>query len=303
MVNNNADDYANARINMFFPGFPSTLTGQCVSLIKWYIGEMCGVNDWQSARGDAKNFGDTLVRQGLAFISSSPIRGDIAVWKKDGGGYGHIGIVCSDGNIFEENAAINGTASENVPDGDGGYTKVFASRLDSINAAWRIGSPIFYRMYRYKEINNEEEDMLTPTQIDMVFKMGFKQPATESEYMNPDYQKSAGLTIETVWNNGGEAAYNNAAVEEQKSVSLVESVSDLTTRLDESQTLNKKLQDELDAKTTIISIPTPIEVKTPVNTVITSDPNNDNPTWRYMTVFENIKKIIIDFVNKFKRSK
>ena len=100
-VNNNADDYANARLGIYFQGFPDYLTGQCVSIAKWFIGEMAGVPDWQAARGNARDFGDTLVRQGLATVVSDPQRGDLAVWKQDGGGLWHVGVVLSCGRVFE----------------------------------------------------------------------------------------------------------------------------------------------------------------------------------------------------------
>ena len=169
-ANKNADDYANARIGIFFPGFPAPLTGQCVSLAKWFLGEMCDITDWQNGRGNAKDFGDTLVNQGLAYVVSSPQRGDLVAWKKDGGGYGHIGVMCSGGNVFECNAGLVGTPSIKVPDGEGGYTTVYASRVDPLYANWRKGSPTFYRVRTYVEnitqpapqTNQGEQDMPIP---------------------------------------------------------------------------------------------------------------------------------------------
>lgn len=145
-VANNADDYTKGRVGIFFPGHPEYLTGQCVSLVKWFIGEMCDAKDWQAARGHAKDFGDTLVRQGLATVVSSPKRGDLAVWKHDGGSYGHIGVVLSGNRVFEQNVAIAGTATKMVSG-----NRVYASRIDPLNAAWRKGSPTYYRMKSYKE--------------------------------------------------------------------------------------------------------------------------------------------------------
>jgi len=149
-VNLNADIYAANRMSIFFPGFPATLTGQCVSLAKWYLGEMCGITDWQSARGNAKDFGDTLVKQGLASVVdiSNRRRGDLVVWKQDGGGYGHIGVLLSGDMVFEENAGIRGTPSAVY----GGVT-VYASRTDPLGASWRIGAPTFYRVNGYSEVD------------------------------------------------------------------------------------------------------------------------------------------------------
>lgn len=176
MTNNNADEYANARIGIFFPGFPEPYTGQCVSLAKWFIGEMCQVDDWQKARGDAKNFGDTLVNEQLAYIVSAANRkrGDIVVWKSQN----HIGVLCSGDMIFEENVNISGSIPTDIPDGNGGFTTVYASRLDPLYASYRIGSPTFYRIYGYQETNtttqpvnqtNQGDDMIDQNKLTILF--------------------------------------------------------------------------------------------------------------------------------------
>lgn len=152
-VNLNADDYANNRIGIFFPGFPNSLTGQCVSLNKWFLAEMTSVPNPQSGRGNAKDFGDTLVNQGHAYVvaANDRKRGDIVVWKGDGGGYGHIGLLLSGDRVFEENVGLAGAPSMNVPDGEGGFTKVYASRIDPLYQNWRKGAPTFYRVRSYSE--------------------------------------------------------------------------------------------------------------------------------------------------------
>lgn len=48
---------------------------------------------------------------------------------------------------------------------------------------------------------------LTPTQVDKEFKMSLLRDPTQAELNNPDYQKSAGLLIDTLWNNGGQKRY------------------------------------------------------------------------------------------------
>jgi len=158
-IANNADDYANARVGIYFPAKSGAgladgdLTGQCVSLDKWFLNEMTDVPNPGAARGNAKDFGDTLVAQGQAKVVTSPQRGDIAVWKKDGGGYGHTGIVLSGNRVFEQNAALPGRASKIV---DG--ARVYASGIDPLTASWRVGSPTFYRVNSYKEITPAPAD-------------------------------------------------------------------------------------------------------------------------------------------------
>lgn len=144
----NALLWAQSNLNKFFRGNPASLTGQCVSLVKWFLQDMTSVPDPQSARGHAKDFGETLVRQGHAKRVSSLLRkrGDIAVWPLDGGGYGHIGILVDRNTVFEENVGLVGTKSKLVSG-----VMVYASRLDPVKAFWRKGSPVFYRVKTYKE--------------------------------------------------------------------------------------------------------------------------------------------------------
>ncbi len=145
---NNVLEWALANMSKFFAGIPAGLTGQCVSLIKRFMKEW-GVADWYKPRGDAKDFGDTLVRQGLAFVVASKDRkrGDLVVWRRDGAGRGHAGVLTSRDNVFEENVALAGTKRMWIPL----VGWVYASRIDPLAASWRIGTPVFYRLKAYRE--------------------------------------------------------------------------------------------------------------------------------------------------------
>ncbi len=144
----NASMWAVTQLNKFFRGYPASLTGQCVSLVKWFLQEMTSVPNPQAARGNAKDFGNTLVAQGHAKRVSSVLRkrGDLAVWPLDGGGYGHIGVLASRNTVFEENVGLKGTPSKVVAG-----QRVYASRIDPLSAFWRVGKPKFYRVKTYKE--------------------------------------------------------------------------------------------------------------------------------------------------------
>ena len=67
-----AAEYANSNLNILFTGTNDdgsnnwVLDGQCVSLAKHFIGDTWRVKDWYISRGHAKDFGDTLVAQGIA---------------------------------------------------------------------------------------------------------------------------------------------------------------------------------------------------------------------------------------------
>jgi hypothetical protein len=180
----NADDYAATRQNIFFTANNNTpadgnLTGQCVTLEKWFSTEMANVPDPFSARGHARYVGQTLVNQGHAVEvpASDRRRGDIVCYIY--GEYGHIGIQLSGGRVFEQNVNLGGVKSK-VVDGE----TVYASRIGSENEAWRQGkNPHYYRLKTYKEGNN---NMPTDAQIqDWISKehyIGFGTPATDAVF-------------------------------------------------------------------------------------------------------------------------
>ena len=152
-VNINADAYAAARLNIFFPAHNQTpadgnLTGQCVTLNKWFLSEMTDVPAPFAARGDARYVGDSLVNQGHAVevAYSDRRRGDFVVYKY--GVYGHIGVLLSGDRIFEQNVNVPGVARRIV---DGAY--VYASRIGSLGESWRPVRPNIYRIKSYKEGN------------------------------------------------------------------------------------------------------------------------------------------------------
>lgn len=146
-----ADAYAATRVGIFFPAHNQTpadgnLTGQCVTLIKWFLAEMTNVPAPFSARGDARYVGDTLVRQGHAVEVpyEQRRRGDIAVYKY--GTYGHINLILSNDRVLEQNVNAGGAARKFV---DGAY--VYASRIGSLGESWRPVRPNIYRVNSYVE--------------------------------------------------------------------------------------------------------------------------------------------------------
>lgn len=151
----NVDVWAASNLGYFFPARSNNtfededLTGQCVSLIKWYLNDFTTVPNPANARGHAKDYGDTLVSQGYADKVSTVKVGDIVVWKLDGGGYGHIGIYTSNG-VFEQNVGGLGSSSKQVIGGYNNgkpiYVTVYSARVDPLYASFRKGSPTFYRV-------------------------------------------------------------------------------------------------------------------------------------------------------------
>lgn len=151
-TNSNADEYANARQNIWFTANNQTpadgnLTGQCVTLEKWFLNDMTGVPGPFLARGHGKDVGRTLVNQGHAIEVpfAQRRRGDIISYEY--GTYGHVAIQLSGGRVFESNVNWSGVQSK-IVDGE----RVYASRIGLENEAWRVGkNPHVYRVKTYNE--------------------------------------------------------------------------------------------------------------------------------------------------------
>lgn len=154
----NADVYIVGRIGIFFPANGQTpadgdLTGQCVTLVKWFMAEMSDVPSPFAARGDARYVGRNLVAQGHAVEVpyDQRQRGDIICLEY--GTYGHIYVQLSGGRRFEENANVGGVARRVLADG----TVVYASRIGSDGEAWLAGkNPHCYRLKTYTEEGAEQ---------------------------------------------------------------------------------------------------------------------------------------------------
>ena len=196
-TNPNADDYAAHRLGMFFPGSSNgtmndgDLTGQCVSLVKWFGAEMCNLPNPGAARGNAKDFGDTLVRQGLAYEVAPNQRqqGDLVVWPQDGGGYGHIGVLLSGDRVFEENVALPGSSTRVVAG-----NRVYSSRIDPLYANWRRGGARFYRMRNY--VGNRPA--VSDEQIRQVYREVLEREADEGGINHYRQQASKGWGVDQI---------------------------------------------------------------------------------------------------------
>lgn len=154
-VDKNADDYANKRVGIFFPANNQTpadgnLTGQCVTLVKWFMAEMSSVPAPFAARGDARYVGDNLVAQGHAVEVpyDQRKRGDIVVYKY--GTYGHIGVLLSGDHLFEQNANIGNVARRLIREGNDSWY-VYAARIGGLGETWRPVRPNIYRLKTYVE--------------------------------------------------------------------------------------------------------------------------------------------------------
>lgn len=93
------------------------LTGQCVSLVQQYIGQC--LEQPMKARGNAKDWIQSYVAEGLGTIVSEPRKGDILVYGSSmGGGYGHIAIYISENKMYDQNNLTHDNLCA-------GYSKIF----------------------------------------------------------------------------------------------------------------------------------------------------------------------------------
>jgi len=76
------------------------LKGQCVSLIQQYISQC--LEQPAKARGNAKDWIQSYVNEGLGHTVSDQRTGDIIVFPNEADGYGHIAIY-TDGKLYDQN--------------------------------------------------------------------------------------------------------------------------------------------------------------------------------------------------------
>ena len=150
-----ADAYTAGRVDIFFPadsgppasGADGDLTGQCVTLDKWFFAEMCdGFPSPFAARGHARYLGQNLVAQGLATAvpAGQQKEGDVVCYEY--GTYGHTGILLSGNRLFQQNAAVAGARKRTLADG----TVVYSSTIVGLYPSLGGVAPKFYRLKHYK---------------------------------------------------------------------------------------------------------------------------------------------------------
>lgn len=88
------------RVDVPWASEPSRLKGQCVSLIQAYI-EQC-LEQPAKARGNAKDWINSYVDEGLGVIADTLRKGDLLVFPNEANGYGHIAIYV-DGKLYDQN--------------------------------------------------------------------------------------------------------------------------------------------------------------------------------------------------------
>jgi hypothetical protein len=92
--------------------------GQCVSLIQQYISQC--LEQPVKARGNAKDWINSYVNEGLGHTVSDQKAGDIIVFPNEADGYGHIAIYISNGQLYDQNNLRH-------DNGKAGYGAIFSN--------------------------------------------------------------------------------------------------------------------------------------------------------------------------------
>jgi len=141
------------------------------------------------------------------FLSTAKIGRGNEVWITDGA---YSRRVCHLNRVDVQNGQ---QVTEGQPIGLSGFTGYV------VDAQGKVGTEGGAHLHDELLINGQyvdvdkflkEEDMpLTPGQLDRLIKAMLGRDPTTEELNNPAYLKSAGLAIETFWNNGGETRFKS----------------------------------------------------------------------------------------------
>ena len=149
--------------------------GQCVSLVQQYLIQVFNIPF--KARGHAKDFGTSLVKEKLACEVFSPSCGDIIVYSgtKANSGYGHIAIYIDKNKMYDQN-------NETHDNYKAGYSKILSGakkyyRILTKTTEWTKGD---YELLESKAVRKTHE--LT-NNIQLVGKMKSARPYCTS--INP----------------------------------------------------------------------------------------------------------------------
>ena len=111
-----------ARVGVPWQPKGGSLEGQCVSLIQQYIAQC--LEQPAKARGNAKDWIKTYVNEGLGSVVTTPQKGDILVFPKEGVikgvAYGHIAVYVEPNKLYDQ----NNTRHDN---GKAGYGQIFSN--------------------------------------------------------------------------------------------------------------------------------------------------------------------------------
>lgn len=76
--------------------------GECVSLVQQGLHDMYNVP--LKRRGNAKDYGNNIIKNGLGYLVDTPRYGDLLVWGASlGGGYGHVAFYNDGYTMYDQN--------------------------------------------------------------------------------------------------------------------------------------------------------------------------------------------------------
>ena len=86
---------------MKFADFDNHFGPQCKDLFSFYNRDVVGNPDY--VYGDAWELYNVFPTKYYRVTTQTPQKGDVAIWKKEFGGYGHVAIVWDNGLFFSQN--------------------------------------------------------------------------------------------------------------------------------------------------------------------------------------------------------
>lgn len=162
--------------------------GQCVTLIQLYIHDCFGAVI--KARGHAKDYGDSLVAEGLADKVKEPRTGDIIVYKDEGVVknvvYGHIAIYIDKDTIYDQNDGYHDN-----------YRAGYGKHLESAETYYRMKTKEDWSVGKYQLIVSKAIRQ-TPSLTNNIVLVGAVMPSKRNLLTSTNVRAKAYYKVGTV---------------------------------------------------------------------------------------------------------
>lgn len=188
-MNQSLEEYAQSQVGNFLPadsGPPASsadgdLTGQCVTLNKWVYSIFTTIPNPFAGRGNARDLGINLVKQGLAdaIPAGQQKPGDTVCYEY--GQYGHTGTLLSGNRFFQQNANVSGAKRRVLADGTVVYSATIVPLYSSLGGV----APKFYRLKSFKEGNAMTKDQAAELAL-YIRLLGFESVASANSHSADD---------------------------------------------------------------------------------------------------------------------
>lgn len=143
------------------------LKGQCVSLVQQYLLQCYDIP--VKTRGNAKDFGNSLVKEGVAIQVTSPEMGDLIVYEgtKENDYCGHIAIYISKNTMYDQNNSTHDNLAT-------GYSTILKGKKTYFRIITRISEwiPGKYQLTKSKSVRKSHNLGLNEYKVKELTKPG-----------------------------------------------------------------------------------------------------------------------------------